>query len=227
MNTRRTTILAVIVMLTIGGIYSGIDRVCAAPTTVTIADAEYRNPNNADTFLAYDGAGYQVNPESYGATIGILGKTATFDAILVDLSSTQYPHAGLGTRADLLGVQISASVGSGGVWLVRIGHVERANATNGDVQWGAAYYLGAGETNVSLDFENSFWGAITSSEVTQYVSDDEDANATWLQTDAANVADAVGNATASAGAGDIVVEFAEISGTATSSAYVRARYTAR
>jgi hypothetical protein len=151
----------------------------------------------------------------------------TTRVLLVDLSSTSYPHAGNAVRIDLVEVNVSASVVGTGVWIARIGHVERANTTNGDVQWGVPFYCGTGVTKANLAAEDSFYGTITSSEVTGYISDDEDADQTWLQTDAANLPNALGNTTASAGAGDVVVEFTEASGTATASLHVRARYAAR
>lgn len=151
------------------------------------------------------------------ATLYRRNLTATERAILVDLSdTTNWPHGDI-TVLEVLRIAWAMELTTGGAWALRVGLVVEADATDGTVEWLLVVPLEAtGRASGVLELvsqagRGGLWMADDASDnPTAFVSNERDADQTWLQTDAGNLVDANGGATSSAGAGDLVVEAEEV-----------------
>jgi len=158
---------------------------------------------------------------------------ATKRYLLVDLSdTTNYPHSA-GDWIELLGLDIQLNQAGAGQWDMKVGLVTENDATNGSVYWFAVYILSAaGAIAKTLAFTDPKTGTglpmkITSDKPENWVTNDSDlASANWDNA-VANLTDPLGNANKSPGAGDLVMELTEVSGTTTIDISIRTEYRTR
>jgi len=155
------------------------------------------------------------------ATITAEAVSATTRYVLVDLSDTSaYKHTeSNGLRLYRLCWNTDRTIGG---WDLHFGLVLENDATDGSAQWFYSVQIendpatAVSHRESCFDFSAGDDGyqlmRISSSAAVRSVSNELTGNVTWLQNDAADLADATGSTTKSAGAGDLVMEAEEVSG---------------
>ncbi len=148
---------------------------------------------------------------SFYANVSAVDVAATTRYILVDKSSSSYPHV---AAAELFPKSLNIQLDKEGTgdWILRVGVVEEVDATNGSVTFFHVRQLRAGHTILNEHVPLILKPGRTLDNLTAISSEDVDGSTNW-QTDV-TLANPTGSNTGP-GAGDIVLELEEVDGTAT------------
>ena len=173
---------------------------------------------------------------TYQATVIAEAVAVSTPYLLVDLSdTTNYKHvATSGIRLYRIDATFERVEGAWDVWL---GLVLENDATDGSGRWLHVLHLETddqttedhAQRQLHLDFTNMPDGylllRVTGGAADRTVSSTGTGNVTWLQNDAANIADATGATNKSAGAGDLFVWAEEVTDGGTLDLCVSVLYT--
>jgi len=177
--------------------------------TAIVGERPQAYPDAAQKVQVIDGDGYKLDPAKYWVVYKAEDVASVTRAILVNLhGDANYPHA-TGERVIVDKLTIAGIAPAAATAEIRLGVAKFVNAATGNVQWIAEFHA-AGGASAAENFTYVLDGPIdcraTATTTARAKSNMAESAQTWMQTDAANLEDAVGGLAASVGMGDLVLE---------------------